>query len=88
MLSTQVARPLVEIFFGRLDARTVSHADDRASCWSATSRPPTSWSSRRGGEREWSQVAAELEAIYLRLVARRHDPTGNPRCGGGSPSGR
>ena len=26
MLSTQVARPLVEIFFGRIDARTVTSA--------------------------------------------------------------
>ncbi len=28
VLSTQVARPLVEIFFGRLDARTVSSPSD------------------------------------------------------------
>ena len=28
VLSTQVARPLVEVFFGRLDARTVEHPDD------------------------------------------------------------
>ncbi len=29
VLSTQVARPLVEIFFGRIDARTVATASDR-----------------------------------------------------------
>src|SRR4029077_17618839 len=29
-------------------------------------------------DRDWAQVADELEAIYLRLAARRHDPAGNP----------
>jgi predicted metal-dependent phosphoesterase TrpH len=76
VLSTQVARPLVEIFFGRLDARTVSSPQtaqllERYFPASYELVPP-------GGEdREWSQVAAELEAIYLRLAARRHDPGGN-----------
>ncbi len=77
VLSTQVARPLVEIFFGRLDARTVASAK--------TGRLleryfPASYELLEpgGGSREWSEVATELEAIYRRLVARRHDPTGNP----------
>jgi predicted metal-dependent phosphoesterase TrpH len=76
VLSTQVARPLVEIFFGRLDARTVSSPQtgqllERYFPASYELVPP-------GGEdREWSQVAKELEAIYLSLAARRHDPTGN-----------
>jgi hypothetical protein len=30
-----------------------------------------------GEGRDWAQVASELEAIYRRLVARRHDETGN-----------
>jgi predicted metal-dependent phosphoesterase TrpH len=77
VLSTQVARPLVEIFFGRLDARTVSSPQtgellERYFPASYELIPPG------GGGREWSQVADELEAIYLRLVARRHDPGGNP----------
>ncbi len=76
LLSTQVARPLVEIFFGRLDARTVAS--------SATGKlleryfPASYELVEPGGDgREWSRVAEELEAIYLRLAARRHDPTGN-----------
>ena len=46
----------------------------RGSCWSATSRPPTSWSSRAGASASGSQVVDDLEALYLRLAARRHDP--------------
>jgi predicted metal-dependent phosphoesterase TrpH len=76
LLSTQVARPLVEMFFGRLDARTVAS--------SATGKlleryfPASYELVEPGGDgREWSQVAEELEAIYLRLAARRHDPAGN-----------
>jgi predicted metal-dependent phosphoesterase TrpH len=30
------------------------------------------------GEADWGRVADELEAIYRRLLARRHDPTGDP----------
>ena len=76
LLSTQVARPLVEMFFGRLDARTVAST--------ATGKlleryfPASYELVEPGGDgREWSQVAEELEAIYLRLAARRHDPAGN-----------
>jgi predicted metal-dependent phosphoesterase TrpH len=78
VLATQVARPLVEVFFGRIDARTVT-------------RPETAELLERffpagyeqldglaaGGETDWRQVADQLEAIYRRLLARRHDPTGN-----------
>jgi len=77
VLSTQVARPLVEIFFGRLDARTVS--SPRTGELLERYFPASYELVTPGGEgREWSQVADELEAIYLRLVARRHDPSGNP----------
>ncbi len=31
-----------------------------------------------GPDRDWAEVAAELEAIYRRLLARRHDPAGDP----------
>jgi len=77
VFSTQVARPLVEIFFGRLDARTVSGP--------ATARLleryfPGSYQlvEPAGDGRDWGEVAAELETLYRRLLARRHDPVGNP----------
>jgi predicted metal-dependent phosphoesterase TrpH len=77
VLSTQVARPLVEIFFGRLDARTVTTPEtgellDRYFPASYELLAPA------GPDRDWSLVAAELEAVYLRLAARRHDPAGDP----------
>jgi predicted metal-dependent phosphoesterase TrpH len=74
-----VARPLVEIFFGRIDARTVT-------------RPQTAQLLERffpadyevlgeggadGGEPDRAAIADELEAIYRRLLARRHPPDGN-----------
>jgi predicted metal-dependent phosphoesterase TrpH len=76
VLATQVARPLVEIFFGRIDARTVT-------------RPQTAELLNRffpadyevlgdGGEPDWAAIAAELEAIYRRLLDRRHPPDGDP----------
>ena len=78
VLATQVARPLVEVFFGRIDARTVT-------------RPQTAELLERyfpagyevladgagGGEANWARVADELEAIYRRLLARRHPEDGN-----------
>jgi predicted metal-dependent phosphoesterase TrpH len=77
VLSTQVARPLVEIFFGRIDARTVTSA--------ATARLldgyfPASYEliEPAGGERDWAAVAAGFEAIYRRLLARRHPEGGDP----------
>ena len=76
VLSTQVARPLVEIFFGRLDARTVTSA---ATAELLGRYFPASYEmvEAGGGSRDWAAVAAELEAIYRRLAARRHEPTGN-----------
>jgi predicted metal-dependent phosphoesterase TrpH len=76
VLSTQVARPLIEIFFGRLDARTVASP---ATGELLKRYFPASYElvASGGGDREWSQVADQLEAIYMRLVARRHDPRGN-----------
>ncbi len=77
VLATQVARPLVEIFFGRIDARTVT-------------RPQTAELLERffpasyellggaGDEGGWSAVADEVEAIYRRLLARRHSGGGDP----------
>jgi predicted metal-dependent phosphoesterase TrpH len=76
VLSTQVARPLVEIFFGRLDARTVA-APATAELLERYFPGPYELVEPAGPGREWAQVAAELEAIYRRLVERRHDPDGN-----------
>lgn len=77
VLSTQVARPLVEVFFGRLDARTVTsqQTGELLGRYFPASyellEPAT-------GKRDWSRVAAELEALYRRLLARRHPPDGDP----------
>jgi len=67
VLSTQVARPLVEVFFGRIDARTVTS-------------PETAELLARFFPADYELVEGvdELEAIYRQLLARRHDPTGNP----------
>jgi len=79
VLSTQVARPLVEIFFGRIDARTVTRPETAELLERFF---PASYEQLDGvggdGEADWGRVADELEAIYRRLLARRHDPTGNP----------
>jgi predicted metal-dependent phosphoesterase TrpH len=77
VLSTQVARPLVEMFFGRIDARTVTSG--------ATAKllegyfPATYELVEPVGEgRDWAAVADSFEAVYRRILARRHDPTGDP----------
>jgi predicted metal-dependent phosphoesterase TrpH len=78
VLSTQVARPLVEIFFGRLDARTVS-TPKTARLLERYFPADYELIEPGGDDRDWSLVAVELEAIYMRLVARRHDATGDPK---------
>jgi predicted metal-dependent phosphoesterase TrpH len=77
VLSTQVARPLVEVFFGRIDARTVTSA---ATAELLERYFPADYELIGGGDEgaNWGAVADELEAIYRRLLARRHDPTGDP----------
>ena len=78
VLSTQVARPFVEIFFGRIDARTVTRPETAELLERFF---PASYKQLAGvgpDQTDWGRVAEELEAIYRRLLARRHDPTGNP----------
>ncbi|HSK50110.1 MAG TPA: PHP domain-containing protein [Solirubrobacterales bacterium] len=76
-LSTQVARPLVEVFFGRIDARTVASAETGALL--ERYFPGSYELVEPGGEgREWARVADELEAIYRQLLSRRHRPDGDP----------
>ncbi len=77
VLSTQVARPLVELFFGRLDARTVV-APATAELLERYFPGPYELVEPGSDGREWAAVADEFEAIYRRLAARRHDPVGNP----------
>ncbi|HEU5252121.1 MAG TPA: PHP domain-containing protein [Solirubrobacterales bacterium] len=69
VLATQVARPFVEIFFGRIDARTVTSTE-------------TAELLERFFPADYELVEGvdELEAIYRRLLARRHDPTGDPEA--------
>ena len=76
VLSTQVARPLVEVFFGRLDARTVT-APATGELLERYFPGPYELVEPAAAERDWAAVAGELEAIYRRLLARRHDPAGN-----------
>jgi len=76
VLSTQVARPLVEIFFGRLDARTVATPQTGELLERYF---PGSYElvEAAGDGRDWARVAADLEAIYQRLAARRHSGVGD-----------
>jgi predicted metal-dependent phosphoesterase TrpH len=76
VLSTQVARPLVEIFFGRIDARTVTSS---ATAALLEGYFPASYELiEPGGEgRDWAAVAADFEAVYRRLLARRHPEGGD-----------
>jgi predicted metal-dependent phosphoesterase TrpH len=79
VLATQVARPLVEIFFGRIDARTVTRPETAELLQRFF--PATYEVLGEGGDAadaNWSAITDELEATYRRLLARRHDPAGNP----------
>ncbi|MBS1844653.1 MAG: PHP domain-containing protein, partial [Actinobacteria bacterium] len=78
VLSTQVARPLVEIFFGRIDART---ATSEATGKLLEKYFPASYElvGPAGDGRDWAAVADDYEAVYRRVLARRHDPTGDPQ---------
>jgi predicted metal-dependent phosphoesterase TrpH len=84
VLATQVARPLVEIFFGRIDARTVTRpqtAELLERFFPASYEQlgeATAFDDAAAGEPDWGGIADQLEALYRRLLARRHDPTGNP----------
>jgi predicted metal-dependent phosphoesterase TrpH len=76
VLSTQVARPLVEVFFGRLDARTVA-SPATGEVLDRYFPGPYELIEPAGEGRDWAAVAAKLEAVYRRILARRHDPDGN-----------
>ncbi|HEV2791337.1 MAG TPA: PHP domain-containing protein [Solirubrobacterales bacterium] len=88
VLSTQVARPLVEIFFGRIDARTATSAETAEllnryfPAGYEVLGDGAAADGRGDGDAgvDWGRIADELEAIYRRLLARRHDPTGDPEA--------
>jgi predicted metal-dependent phosphoesterase TrpH len=77
VLSTSVARPLVEIFFGRIDARTVT---SEATGKLLERYFPADYEliESAGEGRDWAAVADSYEAVYRRILGRRHDPTGDP----------
>jgi predicted metal-dependent phosphoesterase TrpH len=77
VLSTQVARPLIEVFFGRLDARTVA-SPATGKLLERYFPGPYELVEPAGDERDWAAVADELEAIYRRLLVRRHGSGGDP----------
>ena len=77
VLSTQVARPLVEIFFGRLDARTVA-SPATGKLMERYFPGPYELLEPAGEDRDWGQVAAECERIYRRVLSRRHAEDGDP----------
>jgi predicted metal-dependent phosphoesterase TrpH len=74
VLSTSVARPLVEVFFGRIDARTVT---SEATGKLLEQYFPANYELIEGGD--WGAIADDFEAVYRRVLARRHDPTGDPQ---------
>jgi predicted metal-dependent phosphoesterase TrpH len=76
VISTQVARPLVEIFFGRIDGRTVA-TPATAELLERYFPGPYELVEAAGAGRDWGDVASEFEAIYRRLVGRRHDGAGD-----------
>ncbi len=76
LLSTLLARRFVESFFGRLDARIACSA---ATAELMERQFPGEY---RLLADEDPAAAAELEAIYRELAARRHSATGDPRLRG------
>lgn len=85
VLATQVARPLVEIFFGRIDARTVTRPQTAELLERFFPASYEVVGEGNGADRSgagWAGVADELEAIYRRLLVRRHPEDGNPEIRG------
>jgi predicted metal-dependent phosphoesterase TrpH len=78
VLATQVARPLVEIFFGRIDARTVTRPQTAQLLERFFPADYEVLGEGNGAEPDWAAIAGELEAIYRRLLDRRHSPDGDP----------
>jgi predicted metal-dependent phosphoesterase TrpH len=79
VLATQVARPLVEIFFGRIDARTVTRSQtaELLERFFPASYELLGEGGAERAEPDLRAIAGELEAIYRRLLDRRHPPGGN-----------
>ena len=88
VLSTQVARPLVEIFFGRLDARTVT-TPETAQLLERYFPASYELVEPGGVDRDWAagrrRAGGDLPAAWPPAATT---PPATPRCAGGSPSGR
>jgi predicted metal-dependent phosphoesterase TrpH len=69
----------VEIFFGRLDGRTVA-TPATAELLERYFPGPYEVVEAGGEGRDWADVAREFEAIYRRIAARRHDGAGDERA--------
>jgi len=82
VLATQVARPLVEIFFGRIDARTVTRPQtaELLERYFPAGYEVLGGGAGDGADAKWPAVADELEAIYRGLLARRHPEEGDPEA--------
>ncbi|HET9152670.1 MAG TPA: PHP domain-containing protein [Solirubrobacterales bacterium] len=80
VLATQVARPLVEIFFGRIDARTVTRPETAQLLerFFPAEYEVLGKGSANGAEPDRAAIAGQLEATYRRLLDRRHSPDGDP----------
>ena len=62
------------------DALTLAAQLERL-CADGALRRQLSSRGRSGGEgRSWGEVTDELEGVYRRLIARRHDPAGDPEA--------
>ena len=88
VLSTQVARPLVEIFFGRIDARTVTSAATGGAARELLPRQLRAGRAGRGGARLGGGRRRAGSDLPAPAGAPPRPTTATPSCGRGSPSGR
>lgn len=85
VLSTQLVRRFVDLLFGRIDARTATSPATAALLkrfFSGTYRvldgaPGAAGSGGAGDGAGWGRIADEVEEVYRRVRARRHDLDGD-----------
>jgi predicted metal-dependent phosphoesterase TrpH len=74
LLSTSIARRLVEGFFGRLDARTATSPQTAALMSRHFAGEYSLLSADQG---DWAALADQVQAVYEQVAARRHDASGD-----------